>query len=52
MASKKHQRNGSAISVHFVQQHLDPHTVSNAPAVLPADPVAWLPVYLWAETWL
>lgn len=52
MTSRKHQRNGSAISVHFVQQYLGSHTVSNAPAALPADPAAWLPVYLWAETWL
>lgn len=38
MASRKHQRNGSAISVHFVQQRLNPHTASHAPAALPADP--------------
>lgn len=32
MASKKHQRNGSAISVHFVKQDLDAHAAPGTPA--------------------
>lgn len=36
MASRKHQRNGSAISVHFVKQDLDAHTAAGTTAAPPA----------------
>lgn len=37
MASRKHRRNGSAISVHFLKQDLDAHTMGKPPAALPVQ---------------